>query len=220
MEDLTYEKLQSSVKLLIENYDIELLDLSEYKNLYDAYKIIHDINQTDSKLLSSILINQHRPSDIHIGTLGSFLFGCLQDYYGETIKECSPLCIGNINSFNNECEQQVWIQLKNNNIEHLNNSKNEYAYMYVSSYNPTFESNDLITLKNNNIKYIQLVYTKNSKHEFINKLISLNELPMKNSTVITTIKNELSNYKYDQIPWLYVAIFFLILIIFNFIYHR
>lgn len=215
MEEISYDKIQSSLKLLIENYDMELVELSDYKNLYDAYKIITYVKEVDQTLLSSILVYQYRPSDIKIGTLGSFLFGCMQDYYGETNKECSPLCIENKIDENTECEYQVWIQMKNNCIEYINNSKNSHAYIYLLTKNHIFESKDIEKLRDNGVKYAQLVLTKNSKHELIDKLITLDQLPVK-TTVIESIKNEITNYKYAELPWFYIIIILIIIMIFIF----
>ena len=67
----------------------------------------------DYDLLYEIVNRQYRPSVIKDETIGAFLFGCMQQDYGDIDRGCTIACL---NSFNQDhqpliCSYQLWLQL-------------------------------------------------------------------------------------------------------------
>ena len=179
--------IQKYIFLLSENANIELVELPKYQRIYRAYRKLKKLYETGPELqtmISNLINEQFRPTVISIGTLGAFLFGCHQFYYGSISKTCSPLCIGNLYASEEKCSYQIWIQRSDLSFRRIGPTDSQYAYIFLFQPNYMFSSLDIQQFKEAGIIYIQIIQTKNSKHAYQSKLHALADIPVLDPTPV------------------------------------
>lgn len=111
--EILLSDLDASMKLLAKSHQVHMKNLTpELKEAYQKVKYavttFHGgpgyaiIKQTISKLV--------KPNKIEPETIGSYIWGCVQDCYGDVEKYCTPLCINSIPSETDEnpsCQHHV-----------------------------------------------------------------------------------------------------------------
>lgn len=122
-------------------------------------------------------LKQHfRPTELEINTVGSYLWGCSQNYYGDVNKSCSPLCINSLFSEETDCQYSVWTYYKE--LTNILNTKTSKAYIYVENDWSGFLNKDIEILKISGITHATILKTQNSQHKIVLPMTSINNLPI------------------------------------------
>lgn len=211
------DQFKRSAKVCIEYSDLPLTATADNKKVARALETVREIFQTNPKKYSKILLNQFRPTIIKVGTVGSFLFGCFQNFYGDMHKICSPLCIGNLSiSSDDDCEYQVWIQDPIGEYKAITTNSNNHAYVYTNEEPLLFSTHAITKFREAGIKYVQVFSTKDSKHQIRTKIRPISQLPLHDSLPIqTTLTRRLpktSNMSFVIIGIVIILIFIVFLI--------
>lgn len=183
---------------LSEQYNTNIND----KNVVDDINILR--NYTNQEYLKNYIIKLHRPTDIKPETVASFIWGCLQNYYGSVSKSCSLLCTNSLFNHNKlqDCHYQTFLysrsglnlitnsedsQAINSNAysnaysTQVINSKNKIkskAYIYVESDFNGFTDSDINLLKSYSISFAILMSTENNIHNtLITEITEVDKLP-------------------------------------------
>ncbi len=165
-----------------------------------------------------------RPTNLKPETVGSFIWGCSQNYYGSVDKNCSLLCTNGLFSDNvNSCKYKTFLYENNKLTEYKNitdnittttnpklnikvlNPKQNKAYVYISDDFTGFNTSDIETLKNYNISEVCLLNTDNNVHNNKNGFVKLENLPI---TQNVKIKTESPSF----LAYLVVILIFLIIL--------
>lgn len=197
--------LKNAIQILAENYDTPLENLDEYKQIVEE-------NKQDPNLFN-IINEQFRPMNIKIGTAGSYLWGCDQNYYGNINKTCSALCNGGIGYENNNqtCQYQIWTYI--NKLLLKDNISSSKAYIYVSKEWNGFKKEDVEKLKNNGVEFATILITENSKHEIIVPIVQVEDLPIVEEIEIKEVDPQ--SYKIYYIILFFIIILFMFFIFYN-----
>lgn len=232
--NVNFNDLNRNIQILSENSNIDINDISKYSNLqkaFDSIKYALNLYQNTDKyhIISDIIKKQYRPTIIIPGTIGSFIFGCFQNSYGDIDKICSILCINNIPSdeiLNNLCKYQIWIPSNNLDSKYklINISNNNHAYIFVDSNFISFDNIDIELFKNHGVEYAQILITYKYKHRILIKMTSVNNLPIKlhQNNIINKSKNYKNKYffKYSSYFYIYFVFFIIILLFFIIFIYR
>lgn len=186
--------IQEAIDRLLPNCHVFLDALKDNDVLLSAIYQLKKIVQKEPTLIRNLLTKQFRPTYIQTGTVGAFLFGCLQYQYGDVTKNCSPLCIGNLNFDTQHCEYQVWTQNQNGSYVQIQYSPTNHAYVYTNSHPLTFTISDIKKFKSSGIQFIQILSSQSLQHHRRTKLRNISQLPTVNNTHPTphTQSNQLS----------------------------
>ena len=122
------------------------------------------------------LQNHYRPTELEINTVGSYLWGCSQNYYGDVNKSCSPLCINSLYSEDNDCQYSIWTY--SGELNNILNTKTTQAYIYVENNWTGFTNTDIEKLKLNSISHATILKTQNSQHKIVLPMTSISNLPI------------------------------------------
>lgn len=201
-----------------------ILYLSDYLNEYidsipprsDKGKSIRYLKSIDFKNIinkneyTETISKCFRPSELILGTIGSFLFGGIQNNYGDINKSCSLYYIEGMNILSNSklddnpenklllCKYSIWKYNSNktNKYNRLvliqNNDKTSEGLIYINSQFDGFTTSEILLLKQKKIVLVTLLETKNSRHYLISRNISLDKLPRKNNS-FNESRNEILN---------------------------
>ena len=203
------EDIDDYIQLLANNNNIMINQLKgDLKHAYlEIKKWVSELYNTPNYFLITDAINkQYRPSQLNPGSIGAFLWGCSNQYYGDVPKSCSALCINSI-PFNEtkECQYQIWRHtgklIKENFV------KNSIAYLYVDDNWKGITNDEYKIMKSNNVNYVTIINTNSSKHYIKSKIKPLEDIPiLKINDEI--IKQQSNNYT------IVVLVFLIIIIIF------
>lgn len=182
----------TSIDLLSQYPEVELDLLSKDDPIYKAFEkvklAVSLLYDTDNySTITDHIAKQYRPDVITPGTVGAFLFGCSQSYYGDiTNRYCSPLCIQNVLPNKSDypiscCPYRVFIldtegQLKPSVLE--SDDSNNRAYIYSNDKFKGFTPNNIAYLKSQAIAFAQVFDTSESKHTMVVPMTPVNKLPM------------------------------------------
>lgn len=193
------QKLEKYIKILTDNYKLKLNDLEKHSDIKDSYEHINNITIDDNVQDDLVLLisKQYRPSQIMPDTVGSFLFGCFQQTYGDIPSECSPLCAYSINNGENvsmqKCDSQIYIQYlddprtggpgghggaEDQRFIKLGNSSSPQGYIFVKLNFLGFTLQEKEYFKEQGIYRIQVLVTKDSKHHTVLRMRNLDEIPV------------------------------------------
>lgn len=162
------EQIDTYISNLSQYPDILIKDLHKYPQLqisYDNLKSwVDKLYNTENYFLITDSINRkYRPSQLTPNSLGSFLWGCSGNYYGDVSKSCSNLCLHSIPFLINEnCQYQIWKY--DNVLTKENLAKNDIAYIYTDHSWEGFSKEEKEELKNNGVKYVTTLTTENSRN--------------------------------------------------------
>ena len=223
MLKITEKEIEDCIKILVNNHWQKPGKLPEGHAVLSSYKILSlsytIMDDTNKKLIRDIISKQYVPSSISPGTIGSFLFGCINQDYGEVDRHCSPLCLGGMDS--KPCEKQMWTQSgeKPRRFIRMNNSDASEAYVYVEKGFVGFTEQEISDLQEANVSIVTVLNTRDGRHytKFKNKKIS--ECPMlverndRNNNTNTNIE-ETQDYTYYVI--LFIAFIIVIALFFKY----
>lgn len=191
LKNFDINKLERYVKILTDNYKLKIDELQEHPQVSQSYKAIDTIiqNNNNNTKLINLILKQYRPSQIVPETVGSFLFGCFQQTYGDIPAECSPLCAYNISNDKGltleKCDSQIHIQYldtvpldgKSRFIK-LGASGSKQGYIFVNLDFLGFTYNEKEYFKADGLTRIQVLFTKDSKHHTVLKMRSIDDIPI------------------------------------------
>ena len=93
--------MENEIRILAENYDLDLED----PMVREAYEKVKNAEKSE---ISSLLKKYYRPTRLNVGTVGAYLWGGMQNYYGEVSKSCSALNNGSLFENEETCQYQIW----------------------------------------------------------------------------------------------------------------
>ena len=177
--------LEKYIKILTDNYQLKFSDIDEDSRFAYIMKVISEENANGNENLIPLILKEYRPSQLLPDSIGSFLFGCLQQTYGDVPIECSPLCAYAIKD-NNEmeikkCGNQIYVQYTdelNNRFYKLNNndSRQGYLFVHINFMGITYKEKNFFL--DNGIYRLQILVTHNSRHHTIIKMRDIDDLPI------------------------------------------
>jgi len=190
MESYTFnlKTLEKYIKILTDNYTLKLNELDNHPEINTSYHAINEISEKDD--IINLILKQYRPSQIMPETIGSFLFGCFQQTYGDIPAECSPLCAYSIRNNDDDvalekCNSQIHIQylddISDDGISRfikLGKSTSTQGYIFVKLNFMGFTFKEREYLRENGLYKVQLLVTKDSKHHTVIKMRDIDDLPI------------------------------------------
>lgn len=190
-----FTDLDNSIELLSNNSDEDINSIQDFPILENAFKKVKTYTELlPDSYIENIVSKTFRPTDIKLASIGSYLYGCDQICYGDSTKECSPLCAMNLGS-NRSCNFQIWVW---NNYEEKyeqvgsvdkNSINKDNALVYVNDDFEKFRYLDIELFRKRGIENIKVLKTKNSKHETFIKLQPIDEYQTINDKPITKGSN-------------------------------
>jgi hypothetical protein len=196
--------METAVKELAENYDLDI----DSPLVHASYEIVKN---SDKNEISKILKKYYRPTILHTNTIGAYLWGGLQNYYGEVSKSCSVLSNGSF--FDNEetCQYQIWTY-KNGIMKLRGDSLSSKAYIYVEEDWQGFNYSDIEKLQEAGIENAAVLNTIDNKHSILLKMCPLTHLPvLKNFE--DEVKDEIVKHENSSLPYYIFLLIFLIIFI-------
>jgi hypothetical protein len=213
------KELQESLNFLTSHYDKYISDSKVKAHIAKLEKY-----RNSPELLRAIK-EKHRPTEINVNTVGAYLWGCSQNYYGNVNKNCSPLCFGSIphegnsllseDSLNCEkCQYSIWTYSK----EKLHNdfaTSSSKAYIYVDDNWKGFKNSDIEMLKKSGVFYASIFNTVYSQHKSLLPMTPIDNLPTfkEYSPAITRTITK------DSFYWIFIIFAILILLIIIYFKH-
>ena len=192
-----FDEIRKNIDVLTENNTLKVDQLAIFDDIYKAYEYIKLFVSLPDKFegytelyeqMISYILQSYRPSMIVPGTIGSFIFGCFQQTYGDIDQACSPLCHDSIQrtAYNKSivCTNQIWIQITpdifgdTRFVKLKNDCKAMTAYIYVDKSFEGFTLSEITNFKKEGLSQAQVMVTHALKHHIINKMTSINSLPL------------------------------------------
>jgi hypothetical protein len=173
---LDEEKIIKSIRYLSDHCHLNISDLDPTSSLYSSYMFVKSYPNLDQAL--QIIQQQYRPTSLSFNTIGTFLFGGLQNHYGEIDSTSSPFYIQSLSydptTFH---KYQIWIHSNSDYIPLISTSQSQ-AYVFVHSDFTSFHQSHLDNFSQANIKTVQLISTSKLKHHLLTSPLSLHSLPL------------------------------------------
>lgn len=190
----------------------------------------------DSTLIKEILKNYPRPTTLEVGTVGAYLWGGEQKYFGNIHPVCSAIYSNSFSipsssqqqddKHNSTCIHQIWVYDKylNKLVKHqdsLSSKAYVFSFAFPSSFSFDFskekeeykyglKEKDLEILKKEGITHVSIIDTKNSKH-----VIAVPMSPISDIYVFPDFSSSFSSSSEDSsFSYLFFFLFILILFIF------
>lgn len=225
--------IKKAITRLAQRPDFFLKDLSKDKSLNKDHKLLSYVvsylyHDDQYKLIIEAITRHDKPSILIPGTLGAYLFGCLLPDYGDTDRECSPLCIGSVPyppsaGCKDGCDKQVWVlrRYRNKTIyTKVNESSNKTGVIYVDDKFDGFSSFDVYDFDRHGMKLATVMNTTEAGHTTILEECPLSELSMQNGEM-SIEEEETSDDNNNAVVILSVVLVIIILIfvIWAMLYH-
>lgn len=181
---MTYiKKLNEFLEILSDHPDVLIENIPSRGLLRESYDAISNV-YPEKVNLSDMILRLHRPMNLEPGTIGSFLFGCLQGTYGDVSAECSPLYHYGVEKEHDIlCDHQVWLQkskIGNSRFTRIiNPSHTGNAMIFTMGNFDNFTSNEINDLIKHGVNNVQIFNTKRSKHHLISRSAPISDLPTK-----------------------------------------
>jgi hypothetical protein len=200
--------LIESIEYLTTNYNENLTVNNSPNPKIQKYIQIIEENK-HNPLFHHLLNNQSRPTSIQTNTVGAYLWGCRQNFYGQVSKACSCLCaesfennkglgesfIENVD-INNICQYQIWSIDSQGGLDCKRSANNSQAYIYVGENWKGLTEKNLETLKFHGIDSAAILLTKNSQHFFLHPMKFLDFYPTINERYPNNIN--ISNFETEN----------------------
>lgn len=114
--------------------------------------------------------NNHRPSDMKMKTVGSYLAGCTMEWYGEDVRrDCSILCHGSLGD-NNKCSSGMWIVDKKGTLKKIKESDNGECLIFLENRRHNLNKKNENNLWLAGCKNAKILETKYSKHYLVDEI--------------------------------------------------
>ena len=200
--------MESCIKILAENYDLEL----DNPVIQDAYEKVKKTKNVEKEEISKILKKYYRPTTLSMGTVGAFLWGGMQNYYGEVSKSCSALNNGSLFENEETCQYQIWTY-KNATLKLQGDSLSSKAYIYVEEGWQGFNYCDIEKLKDGGIENACILNTIDNKHSILLKMCPITHLPVLKNFDDEDEKQENIEQEKSSLPYYIFLLIFLIIFI-------
>ena len=176
--------------------------MPKHKSLHQDHRLLNYVvgylfHQKQYQLIVEAIETQEKPSILIPGTLGAYLFGCLLPTYGDSSKECSPLCIGSVPTPGinvcKDCDKQVWVLRRYNNwVSYIkvNQTNGSQGIIYVDTKFNGFHSYDIDKFSSYGMKRATIMDTTSDGHHTINNECPLSALPMQNGETAIVQNND------------------------------
>lgn len=194
-------QVESYLDILADHHDVHIKDIPDNSSLQEAYNIINNLALKNEDLYNMIT-RQHRPAELVPGTIGSFMFGRLQETYGDVPPECSPLHHYGIklNDGYMTCEHQVWLQ-NDQTGQHrftriINPTNTGNAMVYTMTGFDRFTKDEIKNMSKHGVNNVQIFHTKRSKHHSTLKSTPLSDLPTSDKS---SREQQLTRDKYETV---------------------
>ncbi len=199
--------METAIQTLSNNYDLEI----DNPIIQEAYEFVKNNKNENVK---NLLQKYYRPTSLKMGTVGAYLWGSLQNYYGDVNKSCSILNNNSLFNVDETCQYQMWTY-KGGELECKGHSLSSKAYIYVDEDWKGFSLSSIEKLVTEGIEHAAILNTVDSKHRILIKMSPVDTLP-----IIQQVEKP-SVQKGDEKSFLPYYIFFLIfVIIFVKIYYK
>jgi hypothetical protein len=199
------KSIEEAIEFLSNNFDKKLSDekIREFYNIVENYRQING-----NKKIIEILSKKYRPSFIEEYSVGSYLWGCSQNYYGDVNKACSLLCINSIPFDENKstCQYSIWYYDKA--LIKVADVLSSKAYIYVNKNWNSFTKSDIEELKNCGIYFASILTTLNSKHKILINMTSVDNLPISKEINLEYQKKDNNNNIYFLIFLIFAVLIF------------
>lgn len=197
--------METAIKKLCENYDLDI----DSPIVREAYEIIKNAEREE---VIKELKKYYRPTSLNTGTVGSYLWGSLQNYYGDVSKPCSALNNGSLFENDEMCQYQIWIY-KNGVIKLQGESLSSKAYIYVENNWEGFNYCDIEKLKDAGIENACVLNTVDNRHTILLKMSPIFHLPVLKNFDENEKKDELVEKENSSLPYYIFLLIFLIIFI-------
>jgi len=191
----------------------------EFKEKYEKSSL------KDQKQIREYISALPRPTSIKVNTIGSYLFGCNQNYYGDTEKNNSLLCYNNINEEKLTPNKQIWVSnnKKPNRFRQINYPERyDHGYIYVEDDFNQFTQQEIEMFRSYNLRKISIYTTQNMKHiiykdyDNINLDLAPQEPKIKLESEYVTLKKKFN----DNYNWIIIVVLILLILIFLFYFFQ
>jgi hypothetical protein len=193
-DDFDPKNLQQDIDTLVANRNTPLSDLEKnpkLKNIYHSFKSSSDMlfNTDCYPQIWKMVENSKKrigKCDVQPETVGSFLFGCGLDNYGDVkSKDDSPFCVNSMKK-NNRFDFKNFIFVKTDDELKLfsrpDNKKDKKVKVLVFFKNDskTLDANDVNEIRRltDNWKVNKVLFYDLSTHKLINKFNSVDKIPI------------------------------------------
>ncbi len=221
--EVTSSDLNKAIEHLASLHDVSLDHLGLDQELSRCYHLVKWVDSvwagtSAHKELDKIIGQQFRPTEVKQYTIGSFLFGCYQITYGDIPRDCSPLCVGQVDS-KQLCPQQIWIQKENdgkNRFIRVKSEDSDKGYIYLNDNFKGFTLSEINLLKESRLKEAKLLQTKRGKHFVFYPMTNIDELPVinvKKNWINFTGSNQIDDGDDNNFIWHAIVLFLFLIII-------
>ncbi len=201
--------LENALNLLTQHHSSSISKIPPH--LSSSYKLIKYAKIYNPRLLNHFLNLEYKPTDIIPGTIGAWLFGCMQCKYGEIGRGDTPLCL-NKNSI-----YPIWIQSKAKGdvrfVLFYNSILSQTFHIFVKPSFSQFTSTELNVFIENGAKILRVYITRYSKHY----LLYIHDLrhmkTVKRNLFGISIPTSISRKNYAHSTYEYTYLIFIILIV-------
>nr|QBK89561.1 MAG: hypothetical protein LCPAC001_00710 [Pithovirus LCPAC001] len=218
---------QRQIHILLEkqHYSINTDDPKIKDVLNKFIRVYNSGNTFNKKKINKYISKLYRPSEINPKTIGSYLFGCLQNNYGEIDKKNSILSYESVGCEYISPTRQIWYQNGKfpNRFQQQNYpEKDDRAYIFVKDDFKEFTVEEIQMFKDYEILKGTILKTSNSKHNVYKNYenILLSYLPqhykLNNENDIHFIKKKFLN-SFDSF---YIILIVFIIAICTFFYYK
>lgn len=168
IEDFNKSSISESIRILAKNINVSIDDIDKKHILYYHYHYILAQNEKYNSYIISILDTITKPSILIPNTIGSFLFGKYQKYFGSIPRECSQIFIDSIKNKNfKKCEWQVWIHTDVNNLKQLENVNSQFGYLIVNKKFSGLNDYEINKLINSGLKELNILLFSNGTYTIL-----------------------------------------------------
>ena len=217
-KEIEQKEIKEAIDFLADNFDKNIIDVS-VKEYYDKVQnyinLSYDIEeqleqqQQEQQYILFLIRQKYRPTFLEPNTVGSYLWGCSQNYYGDVIKPCSLLCVNSIPYDSNmNCQYSIWYYDKF--LEKKTNVSSSKAYIYVTKNWTSFKSSDISFLKTSGIYSASILTTFDSKHKILIEMTSVDNLPISKDLDIEIGKLSTSTINYSSYFFCLILTIFII----------
>ncbi len=176
--------LETQIKILSLNCSLKLEELPsqpDIQNTFESLKLavamMYD-TVAYPELINAIRRN-HPEDNISPGTIGAYLFGCINGHTESIPEGCSPMCVDAIPTSQTGrcCPNQVWSIEKGHLKRHGSDlTKSQEAYLYVPEDFTSLTRKQYRTLKDKGVAGVFLVRTGKSQYRLDGERKMLDEI--------------------------------------------
>lgn len=198
-------KLYECINNLYTIFDDKLNDINSKHPCYQDFLYVKNYPHDDKYI--EVLQKMPQPTELIIGSVGEYLWGKIQNNYGQLNSYCSPSYVNSHGQLSKDCKFQIWIEY-DNQFKKINNSDNSHAYIIFNNNvddNYYISSKNVQMMKNNGVYTFDLLKSKLRKYYFVEKNLNIDHFIYKEKIIIKENKQQ-----FNQIL---IIIFIIILLV-------